>query len=86
MPRGHVRGDESFMRRRTASTATAATIEDAPASSPKGGTRKRAIITYAPKPSKAYRRVNFVTVQRSAGRRGGVLDTIIRSTSPLTPD
>ena len=43
-----------FTKRRTASTVTAATIEDAPASRPNGCRRKRAIITYAIKASKAY--------------------------------
>ena len=63
-----VRGDESFMRRRTASIATAATTEDAPASSPNGGRRKRAIITYARKASKAYRQP-LCTVQHGSTAR-----------------
>src|SRR4029453_9710119 len=46
------------------------TTEDAPASSPHGCRRKRAIITYARRPSKAYRSVNL-TVSRRIFARGG---------------
>ena len=58
-----------FNRKRTASTDTAATIEEAPASSPKGGRRKRAIITYARTASKAYRPATFAAV--NTGQRRG---------------
>src|ERR687896_69865 len=57
-----------FVRRRTASTNAAAATEEAPASSPKGCRRKRAIITYARKPSKAYRRAIRATVHTNRRR------------------
>src|SRR4030095_15122228 len=58
-----------LMTRRAASSETPATTEDAPASSPHGCRRKRAIITYARRPSKAYRSVSL-TISRRIFARG----------------
>src|SRR4026209_2385607 len=67
-----------------------ATTEDAPASSPHGCRRKRAIITYARRPSKAYRSVSLTISRRVSARRGAGSSDIpellaaSRSTSAVT--
>ena len=78
------------MIRRRASTPAPATTEDAPASSPNGCRRKRAIITYARRASKAYRPMTMSIVRPTFGGAGAPSPAsrglAIRSTTPLTPE
>src|SRR6185503_5286757 len=79
-----------LITKRTASSETPATTEDAPASSPHGCRRKRAIITYARRPSKAYRSVSLTSSRRIFARGGAgasgapELLAASRSTSAVT--